>query len=55
MPHADAVKIMLEGKGQHFDPDMIDAFIECQDQFKQIGEKYVDSETDLIKKAQITG
>jgi putative two-component system response regulator len=55
MPHDDAVKIMLEGKGQHFDPDMIDAFIACQDQFKMIGEKYADSEADLLKKVQITG
>jgi putative two-component system response regulator len=55
MPHDEAVKIMLEGKGQHFDPDMIDAFIQCQNQFKQIGEKYADSQADLLKKAQITG
>jgi putative two-component system response regulator len=38
MPHEDAVKIMLEGKGQHFDPDVIDAFMECQAAFKAIGE-----------------
>ena len=55
MPHDDAVKIMMEGKGSHFDPDMIDAFIACQDQFRVIGEKYSDSETDLLKKVQITG
>jgi putative two-component system response regulator len=55
MPHDDAVKIMLEGRAQHFDPDMIDAFIACQDQFKIIGEKYADSEADLLNKVQITG
>ncbi len=55
MLHDDAVKIMLEGRAQHFDPDMIDAFIACQEQFKMIGEKYADSESDLLKKAQITG
>lgn len=55
MPHDYAVKVMLEGRAQHFDPDMIDAFIACQEQFKMIGEKYADSETDLLKKAQITG
>lgn len=42
MPHDDAVKLMLEGKGKHFDPDMIDAFIACQDLFKAIAEKYRD-------------
>lgn len=50
MPHEDAVKIMLEGKGQHFDPDVIDAFMECQAEFKAIGEKYSDSEADVLKK-----
>ena len=50
MPHEEAVKIMLAGKGQHFDPDVIDAFIECQAEFKAIGEKYSDSEADVLKK-----
>jgi putative two-component system response regulator len=50
MPHEDAVKIMLEGKGQHFDPDVIDAFMQCQAEFKAIGEKYSDSEADVLKK-----
>lgn len=51
MPHDEAVNIMLEGKGKHFDPDVIDAFMHCQEQFKEVGEKYADSEADLLKKA----
>ena len=50
MPHDEAVKIMLEGKGRHFDPDVIDAFMECEAEFKVIGEKYSDSEADVLKK-----
>lgn len=50
MPHDEAVKIMLAGKGLHFDPDVIDAFMECQAEFKAIGEKYSDSEADVMKK-----
>ena len=42
MPHDDAVKLLLEGKGKHFDPDMIDAFVACQDQFRAIADKYRD-------------
>jgi len=42
MPHGDAVKIIMEGRGKHFDPDMVDAFLECQEEFKAIGERYVD-------------
>jgi hypothetical protein len=32
---------------------MIDAFIASPDQFKMIGEKYADSEVDVLKKAKI--
>lgn len=52
MPHEDAVKIMIEGRGKHFDPDIIDAFIECQEQFRMIGERYADSELDVLKKIE---
>lgn len=51
MSHDDAVKLMLEGKGKHFDPDMTDAFMACQDQFKAVAEKYND-ETVLHTDAQ---
>lgn len=53
IPHDKALEIMLEGKGRHFDPDMTDAFLECQDEFRQIGEKYADTEADVLKKAKI--
>lgn len=53
IPHDKALEIMLEGKGRHFDPDMTDAFLECQDEFRQIGEKYADTEVDVLKKAKI--
>lgn len=36
MPHEKAVQIIIEGKGSHFDPDMVDAFIELQEEFKKI-------------------
>ena len=39
-----AQKIILEGKGTHFDPDVVDAFIELQVQFKTIAQKHVASE-----------
>ena len=35
MPHEKAVQIIIEGKGSHFDPDMVDAFIELQEEFKK--------------------
>ena len=45
-PHAKAVEIILEGKGRHFDPDMVDAFMEIQEDFRQVALKYSDFEEE---------
>jgi putative two-component system response regulator len=50
MPHEKAVQIILEGKNTHFDPDIVDAFIELQDEFKAIAARFVDSDEDIAKK-----
>ena len=42
--HEDAVKLILENKGKHFDPDMVDAFIEIENTFKAIAQKFADFE-----------
>jgi putative two-component system response regulator len=47
-PHEKAVQIILEGKGQHFDPEIIDAFINVQEEFRKIAYKYADSEEECI-------
>lgn len=52
MPHEKAVQIMLEGKGSHFDADMIDAFVEIQNEFREIAKRYADSDTDMAKKKE---
>ncbi len=44
MSYDAAKKIILEGKGKHFDLDIVDAFIEIADEFKEIANKYADSE-----------
>jgi PAS domain S-box-containing protein len=36
--HEDAVKMIVDEKGVHFDPDIVDAFIGCNLQFREIGE-----------------
>ncbi len=51
MPHEKAVDIMLQGRGSHFDPDMLDAFIAIQEEFRAIAQRYADSDHDLQKKA----
>ncbi len=40
--HEKAVKIILENKGKHFDPDIVDAFIELENTFRKIALKYDD-------------
>jgi putative two-component system response regulator len=52
MPHEKAVGIIKEGKGSHFDPDMADAFLELQDEFKKIAAAYADSDADISKKVE---
>jgi putative two-component system response regulator len=52
MPHEKAVSIIVEGKGSHFDPDMVDAFVELQDEFRAIAARYADSDEDMAKKKE---
>ncbi|MEI6206497.1 MAG: two-component system response regulator [Desulfuromonadales bacterium] len=52
MPHEKAVAIIIEGKGNHFDPDVVDAFVERADEFHSIATCFADSDTDLHKKAE---
>ena len=50
MPHEKAVGIIIEGRGSHFDPDMVDAFLELQDEFKAIAVKYADTDHEIGEK-----
>ena len=40
MPHEEAVAIIKEGRGSHFDPEVVDAFLEIQPTFKEIAQKF---------------
>jgi putative two-component system response regulator len=53
-PHEKAVAIIQEGRGSHFDPDMVDAFLEISDEFYTISQRYTDSEEDVKSKAGVT-
>ncbi|MGN7613833.1 response regulator [Magnetococcales bacterium HHB-1] len=53
-PHEKAVAIIQEGRGSHFDPDMVDAFLEISEDFYAIAKKYADSEADVRAKAGLT-
>ena len=49
--HGDAVAIIQAASGQHFDPDVVRAFVQVQAQFHAIALTYADSATDLQRKA----
>ena len=42
--HEQAVAIMLEGRGGHFDADVLDAFLELQDEFQAVAARYNDED-----------
>ena len=48
IPHDEAVKVILDGRGSHFDPDLVDAFDAIQNDFATIAARYKDSELDLF-------
>ncbi|WP_298213222.1 two-component system response regulator [Acidovorax sp.] len=40
--HERATEIIREGRGSHFDPDMVDAFIALSGEFQEIAQRYAD-------------
>jgi putative two-component system response regulator len=42
MPHEEAIEIIVEGKGTHFDPDVVDAFLALEDTFHNIALTFAD-------------
>lgn len=51
MPHEEAVDIIRQGGGWHFDPDVCAAFLSATEQFKAIAERFSDSDQDMAKLA----
>ncbi len=50
MSHEDAVAIIAQTRGRHFDPDVVDAFLALQDTFHAIAIAFSDTDADLDKK-----
>lgn len=42
MAHEQAVDIIVEGRAGHFDPDVVDAFLAIQEEFRAIAKSYAD-------------
>jgi cyclic di-GMP phosphodiesterase len=44
-PHEQAVAIIAEGRGSHFDPDVADAMLDIADTFREIARRFSDDST----------
>jgi HD-GYP domain-containing protein (c-di-GMP phosphodiesterase class II) len=40
--HEEAKAIIVQGRGSHFDPGMVDAFLACEGAFRQIAAEHRD-------------
>lgn len=49
MLHEEAVDIIRQGGGWHFDPDVCAAFLSAAEQFQAIAERFTDSDDDMAK------
>ncbi len=43
MPHEQALKIIADGQGSHFDPDIVDAFLAVAEDFRAIEQRFSDA------------
>jgi putative two-component system response regulator len=50
LPHEKAAAIIQAGRGNHFDPDIVDAFMALQEDFKAIAARFADTDSDLAAK-----
>jgi putative two-component system response regulator len=42
--HEESVRIILEGRDKHFDPDILDAFLAVQEEFRAIAKSFADED-----------
>jgi putative two-component system response regulator len=50
--HEAAVQVIFSERASHFDPDVVDAFIEVSPEFAAIAQKYADTDADMQKKIE---
>lgn len=44
VPHMEAVKLIEEGKGTHFDPEICNAFLDAHEEFRRIASELADTD-----------
>jgi len=50
LSHEQAVAVIEQTSGKHFDPDVVEAFLEIQENFKAIAIAYSDTDSEMQKK-----
>ncbi len=53
MSHEEAVALIREGSGKHFDPDLVSDFLEIHEEFRAIAQRFLDSDEDLDRKREL--
>lgn len=51
IPHEAALEIIANGSGSHFDPDIVDAFLNIAREFQRIAQRFADAEHDVLRKS----
>lgn len=51
MSHGEAADIIVQGSGKHFDPTIVDAFLDLSFEFRAIAHRFADSKEELQDKA----
>jgi putative two-component system response regulator len=47
MPHDEAIAILAMGRGTHFDPDVLDAFLDIGEEVEAIAARFTDSDREM--------
>jgi len=52
LPVDQVARQIREGRGSHFDPDVVDAFVEVQEEFAAIARRFADTDADMQQKIE---
>ena len=50
--HDMAMQVIFSERGAHFDPDVVDAFVEIHPEFQAIAQRFVDTDADMQNKME---
>lgn len=53
LSHAQAAQVIVDKRGLHFDPDVVDAFMGVSAKFQLIAQRFADTEAELRQKSEL--